>query len=162
MLRPLVAALLLAAALPAAAEPIRTAAVMPYEDGVGTAALREECDWNTNLPREIARRSKGAVATTDAALASLEGPVLSLRVAAAHASGGGWAGPRFATIRGELRQADGTSRTFEIHRATSLGGMGACSAMDRVGKALAKDIVAWLADPTMFPTIEEAAAAPAQ
>lgn len=141
----------------AADSPIRTAEVMPYEDGAGTQALRDECKWNRTLPSEVARRSRGEVVTTAEPLESLEGPVLSLRIAAAHSAGGGWAGPRFALIRGELRQTDGSVRTFEIHRSTSLGMMSGCQAMDRVGKALIKDVLNWLEDPSIFPTIEEAA-----
>jgi hypothetical protein len=155
---PLLAALLSFAGHAAASDaPIRTAAVVPYEDGVGTPALRDECDWNRTLASEIARRSHGTVVTTTEPLDALDGPVLSLRIGAAHSSGGGWGGPRFAMIRGELRQADGQVRTFEIHRSTSLGMMSGCQAMDRVGKALTKDVLNWIEDPTIFPTIEEAA-----
>ncbi len=143
--------LLLSTSVGQAAEPVRVAEAVPYRDGVGAEALRSECTWNRRLVDRVVKGSKGAVVATDAALDDLEGPVLFLEVVGAHASGGGlMAGPKWATIRGELRGRGAEPLAFEIRRATTKG-FKACSAMDRVADALAGDVLRWLDDPNTFP-----------
>jgi hypothetical protein len=148
--------LLAAAPAAQALEPVRIAETVPYREGVGAEALRQECTWNRRLVERIVKGSKGAVVATGEALDGLEGPVLHLEVVSAHATGGAMmAGPKWATIRGELRGRGAEPLSFEIRRATTKG-FKACSAMDRVADALAGDVLRWLDDPATFP-----AAAPA-
>lgn len=147
-------ALLALASLPVfAAEPIRIAEVVPYRDGVGSAAMRAECDWNRVLSEEIVRRSKGRVVATDADLSTLSGPVLKLSIVNVHAAGGGgFSGPKWGVIRGELVGTGKAPMTFELRRTTSAGmSFSACGSMAKVGRALAVDVVEWLDDPTSAP-----------
>lgn len=133
----------------AATEPVSIARITPYVDGVGNEAVRKECDWNTKLSSNIARSAESGVTVTDVDLSQVSGKVLTMRITHVHAiGGGGWTGPKWAAVEGELHEGGKLVGSFEAHPHTS-SGMTACSALDHLGKELGEDIAEWLKAPTL-------------
>ncbi|MGH8446251.1 MAG: hypothetical protein ACREVL_13345 [Solimonas sp.] len=129
-----------------AEEPILVAPLVRYEDGVGTTEVRSTCDWNQTIVNTLVARSKGRVATTSAELDKAHGKTLDLWIQGVHSvGGGGYAGPSWGLLRGELWQ-DGkiigrfqqTKETMSRFRFTG------CSALDKVGEALGRFTANWL------------------
>lgn len=121
---------------------------VPYAPGVGTDGLKSECTWNTDISDYVLKFAKSGVVIFDGAEPT-SGKVLSMSIVNVHSvGGGGYSGPKWATIRGELREGSNQLGSFEVRRITHSGGFTACSALERVGKALGKDIALWLKKPS--------------
>jgi hypothetical protein len=134
-----------------ATETVSIQRTVPYADGTGSEVLRSQCNWNSELSRRIVVAAKGLVVVSDKDPNQLTGKVLVMTITSVHAVGGGnYSGPKWANVRGELREDSRVIGTFIANRTTTTGGgFTACSALNRVGKALAKDIANWLMAPTM-------------
>lgn len=124
---------------------------IPYADGAGTDALKTECDWNTELSSHIVDRAKGAVVASEQSLDQVAGKTLTMSIARIHVAGGGnYSGPKWAALQGELREGGQVIGSFLTARHSSGPfNFTACSVADRIGKALAKDVVLWLKNPSM-------------
>ena len=133
-----------------AAGPITIAAKIPYlNDGVASPAIRAECTWNSDVPAAIVAKSKGGVVSTDQDLASVHGRKLTVTVVNLHAAGGGgFSGPKWIAMRGELNEDGKVLGNFDFRRTTSHGRMTTCATLDYIGKALTQDILKWLKNPT--------------
>lgn len=133
-----------------ATDTISVARVTPYEDGAANAEIRQECKWNAKLGDNIAHYAKGQLTVTDKDLAQVNGRILLLKISQVHAiGGGGFSGPKWARVKGELREGDKLLGSFEVHRTTSFGGFSACGVLDKLGKEIGEDIAEWLEHPTM-------------
>jgi hypothetical protein len=133
----------------AAADAVTIAKTVPYADGVGTDAVKKECLWNTELSTALVEFAKPDVTLAAGELDQVQGKVLSMTVTHLHTAGGGfYAGPKWATIKGELRDGASVVGSFYANRTTTQG-MGACAALSRIGRAIAKDISLWLKAPSM-------------
>lgn len=143
------AALLLVPCIAASQDSVTIPKTVPYAEGVGSEDLRKECDWNTNLSMRIAAFAKPGVTISGSELGQGSGKVLSMIIVSVHSIGGGFSGPKWATIRGELRDGNDLVGSFHVNRTTMFGGLTACSALNSVGKAIGKDIAAWLSAPSM-------------
>jgi len=123
--------------------------VVPYADGVGSDAIRKECAWDKDLSKHIVRYSKRktVVIAKDPSVAT--GKVLTLTITKVHATGSGrYTGAKFADLQGELREGGQLIGSFKAARQTTSTHT-TCGALDRVGKALGKDIAEWLKAPTL-------------
>jgi hypothetical protein len=152
------AMLLMSAQAMAAGDPITISATIPYaNDAVATAAVREECHWNTELPAALVAQSDGAIIATDKDLSTVSGKKLVITVTNVHASGGIFSGPRWAILHGELIENGKLLGNFQFRRV-SAGGLPrtACPVLDHIGKALTGDILKWLKNPTMSATTSDA------
>lgn len=149
MIRMLVFALLGISSAAAATEPVSVPRVTPYADGVGNEAVRKECDWNTKLSANIAQSAGSGVTVTDLDVSQLSGRVLTMKITLVHSiGGGGFTGPKWAAVHGELRDGDKLVGSFDAHQQTSVS-FTACGALNRVGRALGDDIADWLKAPTL-------------
>jgi hypothetical protein len=133
----------------AAAEPIKVARSVPYKDiSVGTADVRQECDWNTQMIDYLVQYSRGTVVATDENLDTAPGMALKLVVVGIHTAGGGaFSGPKWVKIRGELllngkviNNFQKTSHSMDLFR-------GSCSVANKMGKQLSGWLAKWLRKP---------------
>jgi hypothetical protein len=135
----------------AADEAIKVSASVPYlDDSVGSPAIRAECTWNTQLVSYLQQYAAGHVEVSDAPLSGLPGKVLLLKVTHIHAvGGGGWAGPSWATITGELRQGDTILGNFNAtSHSISPFHFTACGVLDKIAKQLGRYTAVWVQKPT--------------
>ncbi len=158
MIKPIfVAALLLTSSLAQAQGAIIIPRTVPYAEGIGSDAVRNKCDWNTQLSTFIVDFAKSGVVVSDAGGAPATGKMLSMTIVGVHSvGGGGFTGPKWATVRGELREGGTLVGSFVANRTTTKGGLTACSALIRVGKAIGKDIAVWLRAPSLDATLGNA------
>lgn len=146
--RGLVIAMLILPSLSTAQEVVSIPKVIPYAPGVGSDDLRADCTWNSELSDYVVKFAKSGVVIFDGAEPSL-GKVLSMSITGVHAiGGGGYTGPKWATVHGELKEGGTIIGSFDIRRTTGSGGFTACSTLDRIGKAIGKDIALWLKSPS--------------
>lgn len=135
-----------------AAGPVTVVRTIPYADGIGSDDVRKECDWNTELTADIGDYYRDGLVLVDQLPVVPGTTTLWLQITAVHAAGGGnFSGPKWAIVKGELRNGGQILGSFEAGRGTSGGGFRftACSVLSHVGKAIAKDIGIWLKNPTM-------------
>jgi hypothetical protein len=156
------ALLLMSAHTMAADGPITISSTIPYaNDDVGSAAIRTECHWNTELPAALVAQSNGAIVSTDKDLSTVSGKKLVITVANVHASGGIFSGPRWAVLHGELFEDGKLQGNFQLRRVSAGGApRTACPVLGHIGKALTADILNWLKNPTMSATTTDAAETP--
>jgi hypothetical protein len=148
--RSLAAFLVAGAALASAAataQPIRLADRVELSGVSGaTDAVREQCGLQTSLPEWV--RS----AASDVELVSGKpqgGRVLELRVIEVHAPGGGpFSGPKWMLVGAELKEGGRTVASARGKRVTAEPFGGTCGQLQKVGRAIAVDIGAWLSNPT--------------
>lgn len=132
-----------------AADAVSIPRVTPYADGVGTDEVRTKCDWNSKLSEEIAHYAETPVSITDMDVSQLSGKVLVMRIVNVHAiGGGGFTGPKWAAVHGELRDNGKLMGSFDAHQNSSVG-LTTCGALDHLAKELGDDIADWLKDPTL-------------
>ena len=146
------ALLLLVMAPPVFAEgTITIASRIPYaNDDVGRDAIRTQCTWNSDLPAALVARSNGKVVSTDQDLATIRGKKLIMTTTDIHAmGGGGFSGPKWIVVHGELSEDGKVLGNFDFRRVTSHGKMTVCGTLDYIGKALTNNILIWLENPTM-------------
>jgi len=136
--------LLLSAQAATAGEPITISSKIPYDsDGVGNAAMREHCRWDTEVPAWIVAHAKGTVVSTKKDLSTITSPKLIITIANVDV-GGGPRAKRSAIMRGELIEDGKTQGTFFLRRVSGTGKFRVCGALDTIGQALAHDILEWL------------------
>jgi hypothetical protein len=106
---------------------------------VGNDALRNECRWNALLMDTLVRYGHGRIEMTDRDLRGASGKTLTVLVTNVHsAGGGGFSGPKWANIRGIVRDGSVVVDEFEIASHTNGGGHGACGALDKMAAVLGK------------------------
>lgn len=146
-LRVVVSLCLIAFALPViAGDVILTHPRITLREGyVGSPEFMKECDWAAELPAHLVEYSKGLVALTDQDLGTLPGRTLRLRIMHMRsADGGGFSGPKWATVRAELFQDGRLVGQYQPYRQTMTLFRGGCSSLSKISDALAGDIATWL------------------
>jgi hypothetical protein len=142
-------ALIAISSVASAADVVSIPRVTPYADGVGTDDVRNKCDWNSKLGDDIAHHAEGAASVTDTEVSQLSGKVLTMKITQVHAiGGGGWTGPKWAEVQGELHDGGKLVGSFVAHQHTMVG-MTACGSLDRLGRELGEGIADWLKEPTL-------------
>lgn len=142
-------ALLVVPTLTQAQSRITVSQVIPYRNGAGSDALRTQCNWNTQLSADLVKDTHGQVVATDQDLAMPTGATLHMTIINVHAIGGGhFSGPKWAVVKGELRNHGRLLGSFTARRETSRG-FTACSSLNYVGKAIAADVADWLKAPVL-------------
>ena len=142
---------LLLAAMPLAGharEHVTIASSIPYaSNAIGNAEVRAECDWNGKLSSYITTYARGEVTATDQDLSTIPGEVLVIHIDRVHvAGGGGFSGPKWAIIRGELKDHGRVINSFRMRRVSDrLFGFSACGVLDHLAKALGSDVARWVA-----------------
>lgn len=132
-----------------AADVVSIPRVTPYADGIGTNDVRTKCDWNSKLGEYIAHSAEMSVSITDADVSQLNGKVLTMKITAIHAiGGGGWTGPKWAQVQGELRDGGKLVGSFTALQHSSVG-LTACGSLNHLAKELGEDIADWLKEPTL-------------
>jgi hypothetical protein len=146
----LAAGLALAVATPAFARHVRTAAKVRISDASGASdAVRRECNLQTNLPEYVRDASRDEVEIVYGKRPR-RGTVLEMRIEDVRAGGGGpFSGPRGMVVRAELWERGRLVASATAKRRTSptpFGG-GNCAQLNRIGRAIGRDVARWLEDP---------------
>jgi hypothetical protein len=136
-----------ASGVAAGAEPVRLANRVEFAPSAGvTEAVRDQCGLQTSLPAALqAAASEVELVPPPAGGAR----VLTLSISEVHALGGGpFSGPKWIVVAAELREG-GHSYTARAKRVTS-GAFpgGTCGQLQKVVRAIAGDLAAWLAHPS--------------
>ena len=129
-----------------AAEAITIKADIPYaNDSIGNEAIRKECNWTRQLSENIVNLSQGKVVATDADFETSAGKKLAITVTDVHAiGGGGWTGPKWARLAGELSNNGKVIANFDINRRAIATPYSACDTLTNIARALSKDVVKWI------------------
>ncbi|HTD29476.1 MAG TPA: hypothetical protein VK660_08830 [Xanthomonadaceae bacterium] len=132
-------------------DPITIAAKIPYaSDDVARDAVREQCDWNSELPATLVAKSGGMLVSTDQNLATVQGRKLVITATEVHGMAGhGFAGPSWIAVHGELSADGKVLGKFDFRRSTVHGRMTVCGTLSYIGRALSGNILNWLKNPTM-------------
>lgn len=148
---PVAAVSILAQVALAAAGTVKVQRTIGFSDGADVRPkIREECRLQTKVPKFLSDFSS-AVDLVEGDVGQA-GRVLSMRITDVHAPGGGmFSGPKWMTVKGELRQDGRTIGSFTARRGSGggvFGGYkGTCAIIGRCAKAIGKDIAAWLESP---------------
>lgn len=149
MTKVLVFALLGISTMASANDAVSIPRVTPYADGIGTVDVRTKCDWNSKISGYIAHYAETPVSVTDADVSQMGGKVLTLKITAVHAiGGGGWTGPKWAEVRGQLHDGGKLVGSFTALQHSSVG-LTACRSLNHLAKELGDDIADWLKEPTL-------------
>jgi hypothetical protein len=140
------AALPCAAAAPAAAQPVTLSDHVTLTGVYGaTDAVREQCGLQTLIPELVAAAGPDVRLVEGRAKG---GRVLELRVAEVHAPGGGpFAGPKWLVVNAELHEGGRVVASARAKRVTAAPFGGTCDQLQKVTRAIAVDLGAWLRDP---------------
>lgn len=116
------------------------------------SAIVVECKLPETLSDYIKKSAKGYDKVVQvASIKRAKGDVLDVKIESASGhGGGGWGvggGRRTLIAVGKLKRNGKTIGSFTAHRGTTRGRR-TCGALQYVSKAVAKDIGAWLANPT--------------
>ena len=131
------------------------------EDSGASDSVKNECKFETRLPRYIKDKGKKRVdvVLSSEPLESVKGKVLFLEVTNVFAlGGGGYSGSKSVTVVGELKENGELIGSLTARRRTLMGWTpGTCSMLKRVSKKLGEDIAGWLVEPTMDARLGDAA-----
>jgi hypothetical protein len=147
-----VACVELLAAFPVmASDTVKVNPVVSYADAsVGSAEVRSECEWNRRLVDYLVEYSGGEVEVVNEDLTKVPGRTLTLVATAVHTAGGSaFSGPKWARIRGELRQNGTVIGAFTVgaNSAADVIRWSGCGVLNKLGKKLAKYTANWLKRP---------------
>ena len=129
-------------------------------------AVRRECDLETYIPRFVHRYASKAYPRNRVADAGNKGKdqVLKISIVKVHAPPGGkYSGAKWVQVKGELSDENGKLiGSFTGQRTTGGFKLGktpgkTCKFLQRVGRALGKDIGIWLRNPSIDSYIGEMA-----
>jgi len=149
-----VGALALASPPDAAADTTRILRSIPFAANAAVpAAVRDQCELQTKVPEFIAQSAGSSVELVDGALDRKKGRVLELEITEVHApGGGGFSGPKWLTVKGELYDKGKQIGSFRAKRFSTGGAFGGfkgtCAIIGRCTKAVGGDIASWLGSPT--------------
>lgn len=140
--------LLVLAAPLAGAEGIKIGKRIPYADGVGRSAIRDECDLENHLTATLVEYGKGRIERSAEDLKKAQGKVFDAQITGVWGSGGPYGGAS-VLVEGQLRDNGKVIGTVTARRKTSRGGYGTCGKVNLAAGVVAKDIAAWLEAPSM-------------
>jgi hypothetical protein len=130
---------------------VLVSSLIPYEkDDTANEAVRKECDWNTTMPRYLAKESDGRVKVAEQGFDTATGKKLILVATNLHTLGGGvWTGPKWLVLEGRLMEGDKLLGNFEVRRQTIRGSFRACSTLESLSEDISDDILEWLRKPSL-------------
>ena len=128
---------------------VQVSSVIPYQrDDVADETVRKECNWNTTMPRYLAKESDGRVIVAENKSNTNTGKRLMLVSTNLHTlGGGGWTGPKWLVLEGKLMQGNKLLGNFEVRRQTIGGSFRACSTLESLSEEISDDILEWLKEP---------------
>ena len=151
----LAAGALVLTALPAvAADTTKILRSIPFAPNAPVPpAVRDQCALQTKVPEFVAAAAGSSVELVDGALDRKKGRVLELEITEVHApGGGGFSGPKWLTVKGELYDKGKQIGSFRAKRFSTGGAFGGfkgtCAIIGRCTKAIGDDIASWLGAPT--------------
>jgi hypothetical protein len=121
------------------------------------STVRDDCRFQTKMAARLVEEFNGIdypplrakLEPRDIDLEKYSGRRLILRVNDVHAlAGGGFSGPKWAVMSGELREGDLTVASFSV-KNTSGRGLTTCRSVDSLIDGLTWSIVQWLRGPTL-------------
>lgn len=141
----------LAAASARAEDVVQVSSLIPYQsDEVANETVRKECNWNTTMPRYLAKESDGHVKVAEQNFDTITGKKLVLVATSLHTLGGGsWTGPKWLVLEGKLTEGGKLLGNFEVRRQTIRGSMRACGTLESLSEEITEDILKWLKKPSL-------------
>jgi len=141
----------LAAASARAEDVVQVSSLIPYQsDEVANETVRKECNWNTTMPRYLAKESDGHVKVAEQNFDTITGKKLMLVATNLHTLGGGsWTGPKWLVLEGKMTEGGKLLGNFEVRRQTIRGSMRACGTLESLGEEITEDILKWLKKPSL-------------
>jgi len=134
-----------------AADIVFVSSPIPYEkEDVASADVRKECNWNTTMPRYLAKESEGRVTVAEQNIDAMTDKRLTLVATNLHtAGGGGFSGPKWLVLTGELKEGGKLIGNFEARRQTIRGSMQGCGTLNSLSEEISGDILKWLKAPSL-------------
>lgn len=141
----------LAAASARAEDVVQVSSLIPYQsDEVANETVRKECNWNTTMPRYLAKESDGRVKVAEQNFDTITGKRLMLVATNLHTLGGGsWTGPKWLVLEGKMTEGGKLLGNFEVRRQTIRGSMRACGTLESLSEEITEDILKWLKKPSL-------------
>lgn len=129
-----------------AADAVKVNRDVAYEsDAIGSAIVRENCDWKPFMLNALSRYSRGRVVITDEDLKSVDGKTLVITVTSVHtAGGGGYSGSKWLNARAAVYQGDAIIASHLFARSTLHGAFTACGTLQKLGGNLGAYVGKWV------------------
>ena len=132
------------------------AEILPGNDDAINDTVRNDCHWPTAMVSKLVKAFNDNDPPPRAKLESrpidvekYPGRRLVLRVDNVHAlGGGGWSGPKWMVMSGELREGNTLVASFESY-TNSGRGFTTCRSVDSLSESTSDMIVEWLRSPTL-------------
>lgn len=130
---------------------VQVPSLIPYQsDEVANETVRKECNWNTTMPRYLAKESDGRVKVAEQNFDTITGKRLMLVATNLHTLGGGsWTGPKWLVLEGKMTEGGKLLGNFEVRRQTIRGSMRACGTLESLSEEITEDILKWLKKPSL-------------
>ena len=112
--------------------------------------VKEECRIDFQLESDISNRLARQFKLPSGKTTSTDGETVRATITyVLGAAAGSWSGPKSITILVEMLNNGKVERSTKLHRTSMpLGFRGTCSILDRDARALAKDVVKWVENPS--------------
>ncbi len=139
-----------AAAWPAMAEDtVLVPALIPYQSAdTAGEEIRRECNWNTTMPKYLAKESRGRVQVSEKNIDDAADKKLMLVATHLHSIGGSsWTGPKWLVLEGSLLEKGKLIGNFEARRQTIRGSYKSCGTLESLSEDIGDDILEWLKNP---------------
>jgi hypothetical protein len=113
--------------------------------------VKDECRLDYQLQSEISNAIVHYFKSPNGTTTSTDGQVVRATITyVLGTAGGAWSGPKAVAIRVELLNNGKVERSAKLHRtsAFSMGFKGTCAILDKDARALGKDVVKWIENPS--------------
>ncbi len=112
--------------------------------------VKEECRIDFQLESEISNALARRFKLPNSKTTSTDGETVRATITyVLGAAAGSWSGPKSITIQVELMNNGKVERSTKLHRTSMpFGFRGTCSILDRDARALGKDVVKWIENPS--------------
>lgn len=145
--------LLCLAAAAAHADAVKVASNIPYaEEDTVSGNVKNECNISLSILEGIENASPGSVEKVESVNSKGPGRNLVMEITDAQSSGNAFIGHRKSvTAKGKLYEGGKLIGSFRANRVSGGGAFGgykgSCAVIHGCGRAIGKDIAAWLASP---------------
>jgi hypothetical protein len=138
----------LAMSVAQAKDPIRVnSSVAYFSDGVGSAEIRRQCDWNTKLIEYLIDETDDVVVSDES---SPTARMLKLAITTVQAGSRTYERDNWAEVRGELVMGEQVIANFRARAQTHvLDDASACEVLDQFAIQLAAEIADWTDKPKL-------------
>ncbi len=130
---------------------VLVSSVIPYQKAdTANDAVRKECDWNTTMPRYLAKESEGRVKIAEQGFDTATDKKLVIVAIDLHTLGGGaMTGPKWLVVEGKMTEGSQLLGSFKARRRTIHGTLRACSTLTSLSEEISDDILEWLKKPSL-------------